>query len=1115
LLSFVLGPSGYGKTHTVISEIKRILDMGTGKKIFVIVPEQESVKMEAELLEVCGNRINADVEVINFSRLANRVFRESGGMTYKYIDSSGKDLMTAVILERLKSTCKTFSKVSDDTKYVQLMRSEMDLLRSHGIHASDMVEAADKLFEMDKGGKSLHSKLVDFAVIFASYEKSLKENCTDTTDDIVRLAATLEDFDFFEDSYVFVDGFYDYTAPQYSVLESIMKSCADMTVTFSLALPDTEEVFRKTALAYTKLRECAEKNGLEYKTLKLEENKRSESEALRTLSEVIMTGEELHSESSEGITLTSVKTAYDECVFVAREIVRLVRDGAAFSDIAVCAANIDSYSSTLTDVFEAYGISHLRCTEKSVMQSPIVSFVLSALDVINSSFYWKNIKSYLKSPYTGLSEEETYLLENYITVWTLGKKNWYSEEDWTYHPRGYVENFTRRDTAELEIVNTARKKIFPHLKKLAAGISEMTPVRDKAMALVHFFDGLGLSEEVERFNTALGESLGVGDYDDEISAWNNLVDALDIFVSGAGELTLSRDKFIKYLRLILSDMSFGKIPSSLDEVEVGNVEFVRSKNIKHLFFIGFNEGVFPSAGDTKSVFTESERRWLYENDIKVEDSSEDKLKDQMFHFLLSVLRPSKALHLVYHTASDNKKSRSLPSYFATYVTDTVNIEATVPDTSEPLSPHELMDYLMTHDEDLSRYFDSEETASFLRETNALKAFSEAARQPFHIDSDKDIIPGEYKLTQSKLEKYEKCRFSYFVEHMLGVRTRQKAEFSKAEIGSYVHKILEKVLKKLSSDGRDVTLATEEEIRRETELCSAEYIETVAPNINESSPKYKYLIANISYFVVFIINNIKEKFKASLFRPKYFEENISHSDVVKPYEVALFDGTKLTFGGVVDRVDSYTDENGREYIRVVDYKTKSGGKSFSLEDVLNGINLQMLIYLYAFTSSPSDTERREAGIMYMPAMNEEFSPTDTELSDDEIRDIMDKKLKRSGMYLDDREIIDAMESGKEKRYVSLKYDKEQDIYLPNSYSTLATLEEFGLIRRYIDSLFDETVKNIKCGNIEANPIEEENSEGSACAYCPYHPICRYEGDARERLTSEFPLKTMKEMLDRNT
>lgn len=1112
MLSFILGPSGFGKTQSVITEINKVLDMGTGKKIFVIVPEQESVKMEAELLEVCGNRINADVEVINFSRLANRVFRESGGMTYKYIDNSGKDLMTAVILEKLKNTCKTFSKVSEDTKYVQMMRKEMDVLRSRGVHASDIVTAADKLVQLDKGGDSLHSKLVDFAVIFSSYEKSLKENLTDTTDDIARLAETLEDFDFFEDTYVFVDGFYDYTAPQYSVLERIMKSAIDMTITFSLALPDNEEVFRKTSYAYTKLRECAEKNGIEYKTTELSENKRSESEALRTLSRVLMTGEELHSEDSDGLTLTAVKTPYDECVFVAREIVRLVRDGAAFSDIAVCAANIESYSATLTNVFESYGISHLNCTEKSVMQAPVVSFVLSALDVVNSSFYWKNVKSYLKSPYTGLNEEETYLLENYITVWALGKKSWYSEEDWSFHPRGYVENFTRHDTSELEIVNRARRKIFPHLEKLAEGVGEFTSVKAKARALVTFFDDLKLSEEVEKFNTVLGDDFGIGDYDEEISAWNNLVDALDIFVSGAGDMSLSRDRFIKYLRLILSDMSFGKIPSSLDEVEIGNVEFVRSKNIKHLFFIGFNEGVFPSVGDVKSVFTESERLWLYENDIKVDDSAEDKLKDQMFHFLLSVLRPVKSLHIVWHTASDNKKSKALPSYFVSIATDTVDVSPTVPDMSEPLSPHELRDCLMTYDVDATELFSSDEGRAFLRETETLKAFARALQKPFHIDTDREIIPREYKLSQSRLERYEKCRFSYFVEHMLNVRDRKKAEFSKAEIGSYVHKILEIVLKKLSEKG-DITLVTEEEIRRETEICSAEYIEKVAPNINESSPKYKYLVANISHFVVFIVNNIKEEFAASLFRPKFFEENISESEVVNPYEIALPDGAKLSFGGVIDRVDSYTDEKGVEYIRVVDYKTKTGGKSFSLEDVLNGINLQMLIYLYAFTSTPADKERREAGIMYMPAMSEEFSPTDIEMSDDELRAIMNKSLKRSGMYIDDRQVIDAMESGSEKRFVNLKYDKETDTYVSNSYSTLATLEEFGLIRRYIDNLFAETVQSIKCGNIEANPIEEKNSEGSACAYCPYHPICRYEGEPRERITSDFPLKTMKEVLEK--
>lgn len=1111
MLSFILGPSGYGKTYTVISEIKALLDRNEGKKVFVIVPEQESVKMEAELLAVCGNRINADVEVINFSRLANRVFRESGGMTYEYIDTPGKDLMTAVILERLKSACPTFSGVSDDTGYIKLIREEMDTLRIRGFHASDIVRASDKLLEEDRGGTTLYSKLNDFATVFQTYEKTLKDNVSDTTDDIERLAQTLDDFDFFEGAYVYVDGFYDYTVPQYNVMERIMKCCHSMTVTFSLISNDREGVFRKTALAYNTLRDLAERNSIEYTVTELTTNHRTKSEALKVISEAVMLGEDLHTESTNGVVIAAADTPYDECVYVAREICKLAKSGVRLSEIAVCAANIASYASVLENVLHTYGVPHLTCSENSVVQMPVITLVLSALDVINSSFYSKNVKSYLKSPYLDLTEEEAYFLENYITLWNLKKKNWYSEDDWVYHPKGYVETFSSEDKHELEVVNRARKKVFTPLKKLAEGFSDRSTVREKAVALVEYFDSLGLSKKVEQYNKELGEAFGGVDYDDEICAWNSLLSALDMLVDGAGNLSVGRDRFIKYMRLILSDMSFGNIPSAIEEVELGDVEFVRNKNVKHMFFIGFNEGVFPAVDDPRSIFTESERKWLYENDLKLCDSQEDKLRDQTFQFLLALLRPSETLYLVYHTSSsDGSKAQALPSYFVNTVTEVTGIEAVNPEHFPPVSVNELREYMVSCGDDLSELLTDEKGIELYKQAQMLREFADRAQKPFHLDAEGNG-DDQFYLTQSRLEKYEKCRFSYFVEYMLNVKVRRSAEFGSAEIGSYVHKILETVLKTIIESGKSITEIDQDEIKSLTENAAAEFIEKTARNINENSPKYKYLIDNICFFVLLLIDNIKEEFSASLFKPVYFEENLSKSEVVKPYEIELKSGGKLSLYGIIDRVDSYVDENGVEYIRVVDYKTKTGGKSFSLEDVLNGINLQMLIYLFAFTSTPTDHERREAGIMYMPAARDTLKATDVEVGDDVVRSNISKDLKRSGMYLDDRRIIDAMEIGDEKRFVNLKYDKNNDEYCSNAQSTLATLEEFGIIKRYIDMLFNDVIDNMKAGNIEASPIEEKNSGGSSCSYCPYHPICRFEGEPREKIKCEFPLLKMRQEL----
>ena len=57
----------------------------------------------------------------------------------------------------------------------------------------------------------------------------------------------------------------------------------------------------------------------------------------------------------------------------------------------------------------------------------------------------------------------------------------------------------------------------------------------------------------------------------------------------------------------------------------------------------------------------------------------------------------------------------------------------------------------------------------------------------------------------------------------------------------------------------------------------------------------------------------------------------------------FSGGALKLNGKVDRVDGYC-KDGKLYLRVVDYKTGKE-KSFSLSDVLDGLDMQLLLYLF--------------------------------------------------------------------------------------------------------------------------------------------------------------------------
>ena len=152
-------------------------------------------------------------------------------------------------------------------------------------------------------------------------------------------------------------------------------------------------------------------------------------------------------------------------------------------------------------------------------------------------------------------------------------------------------------------------------------------------------------------------------------------------------------------------------------------------------------------------------------------------------------------------------------------------------------------------------------------------------------------------------------------------------------------------------------------------------------------------------------------------------------------------------------------------------------------------------------------------MYMPAGKSDLKAYDVEKSDADIRQEIDTSLKRSGMYLDDKRIIDAMEYGENKRFVDIKCDKKTGEYTGNASTTLIQLEAFGLIEKYINTLFEDVVSTLKRGDIEPQPLDE-GSGRTSCDWCSFKPICRYDGDCKKRKKEKNPLDYMKSVVEEN-
>ena len=111
-----------------------------------------------------------------------------------------------------------------------------------------------------------------------------------------------------------------------------------------------------------------------------------------------------------------------------------------------------------------------------------------------------------------------------------------------------------------------------------------------------------------------------------------------------------------------------------------------------------------------------------------------------------------------------------------------------------------------------------------------------------------------------------------------------------------------------------------------------------------SNRTKHLFIRLNKLSFMIAKNLINEFKVSDFYPTYFELKVGMGDEgIKALEFELKDGSVVTLRGIADRIDTYK-KDGNVYIRVVDYKT--GSKEFSFDDLKEGLNTQLLIYLFS-------------------------------------------------------------------------------------------------------------------------------------------------------------------------
>ena len=1070
MLKFIFGRPASGKTYNVLNTVKKLAE--SGKNTVLIVPEQFSFESERAVLKTLGDKAALNVSVMSFSRLCDEVGREVGGIAGVTITEADKIIFMNRALLSAADGLKIWRRYCHSVFFAKTMLDTIGEFKINTVTAEDLKKAAK-----ETKSHSLALKLHDIAVIYETYDALTGEQFIDPADSLTKLYRQLENCRFFRNKTVILDSFKGFTGQQFKIIDRILAQADDVIVSLTNApeLAGDYNVFMNIRAAAERIRKSAARFSVaEDKPLVLEKSYYN-SKDMAALERLLAGGDFEKNQQCGDITLCAAASVSDEAEFAARTIRRLVRQkGYRYRDFVIIARDAEKYEESVYSACKLYGVPLFGDRREPLSAFPAAAAVNAALEFcLNPTS--ESILRFHKTGLGTLRTEEISALENYVYLWNIDSSLW--QTDWTMDPRGFVsEDENKKDNkAELEKINSLRQKAVAPLytfKEKFRGTAA-----DMAKAVVELLEECNAAEKLSVLSESF-KSEGAEFRSDVLKqSYDRYMKLLDSMAVCFGNREIKRQEFFEALSLSVSLDNVGVIPRMLDEVTFGAADRIRPSRPKVAIVLGANQGVFPKGLSSSGILGVTERKSLIELGIEIPDNQISSVIDENYLVYCNLCCPSDRLYISYANHSISGEEME-PSAFLAEIAENLGAE-TVLEPQENLNGENLPE---TYESAYSQYCRRRLTADSETLKDALKGSREeekieylskmlsGAPQKISEETAEKLFGKNITMSASRFDTFRKCRFSYFCKYGLSAKRLKPAEFDVLQRGTIVHFVLEKIVGAYKKGVADLS---EGEINSLVDKYINEYLDGISGYRAIETERSKFLVSRISRALKAVVLQLSREFAQSGFEPAYCELKIGNGGEIPELKIP-FDKGDINIVGSIDRVDEY---NG--YIRVIDYKT--GTKSFKLPDILFGLNLQMLIYLYAVVRAGGKDDEKAAGILYMPSK----------------RDLNDSGMAMNGLLRSEKDIVAAMDRDMQGEFVP-KYSITNSGALDKRCTSFVSKEDFSDIFDYIEVLMKRTGDGILSGDIAVSPLD--GRETPACKYCDYGAVCGWESAPCDKVPS---------------
>ena len=1076
-LQFIIGGSGTGKSHTAYEKIIREAERRPDVLYYIVVPEQFTMQAQKTVVEMSSRGGILNIDVVSITRLAYRVFEETGGDMLKMLDDTGKSMvLLKLVLDREKDYPFLGSQIRKPG-YLDEVKSLISEFMQYDIPPEDAESMAERA-----GDRALLSmKLTDIGRLYRRFCDYLEDRYMTGEGVLEELAKAVPLSERLKGSVILLDGFTGFTPVQVNVLRELLHVCRDMMVTVTM---DADEgtaagksawsLFSMSRKMMAQLSSLTEEISEPVLLRHSSRSRFSETPALAFLEKNLFryNGRTFDGDP-ENIWIFSSESPWAEMEETARRICRLVRtEGLRYGDIAVITGNLEEYGPAARQAFERAGIPFFIDETHGIIQNPFVEYLRAAIELIDKSFSFESVFRYLRSGLSDITPEEADSLENYVrAVGIRSFRRW--DEKWVRVYRGM-------DPAEISALNDIRERFLSETRELREGLSGCRTVRDYCTRLYWFLRRNHIQEKLSVWEDSFRSS-GEKTLEKEYSkVYGIVMDLFDRMAEILGDEKMGRREFIRVLEAGLAKAKVALIPPGQDQVLVGDMERTRLKDVSVLFFVGVNEGNIPKSADAGGLLSEADRDFLLEQGTELAPDPKEQMNIQRFYLYLNLTKPGKLVSLSY-SMSGSKGEPMRPAYLignlrALYPGLKPGAGSPAPDVL-PEKPELGFDLLIDgipegQEEsplfsELYRWYlrDEKYRPEVLRMIDA--AFMRAPSGRIGAAVAKALYGDVPENGSTRLERFASCACAHFLRYGLDIRERQEYEFQAADLGNLVHEVLETFTREMRREGLSFRSIDEETrnalIDRCLDVLAADYGNTIL----KSSARNAWMKERARKILKRTVWALQQQILAGRFDPE---------------------GVEIAFGGGrIDRLDTMEQEN-RVYVKVIDYKT--GSTSFQLLKLYHGLQVQLVLYLDAAVQME---KKRHPGKDVIPAgifyYNVKDPVIEAGISDppEEVERLILKALRMNGLCSDDPDIIRSMDETQLSLPVTLsKKTGEPD---SRTRGSAADTEQFEVLMQYVRKKTQESRERILCGETEARPYRMKQS--APCDYCPYKGSCGFD------------------------